>query len=396
MDKKDFESSPSGQLVPTRIHLIPYQAFLPNHLPPQIKPSWEITNKMIQAQKSLGELKGLGRNIDNPNLFIRPFIRKEAVLSSRIEGTRTELIDLFAYEVDKQPIIGLGGNDPAEWDIREVFNYVKALEFGLLHADQIIDERYLCSLHKILLEDVRGRDTNPGCFRSVQNYIGKEQNPETATFIPPPVEELQGLLRNLVNYINNENDYPPLVKIALIHYQFETIHPFEDGNGRIGRLLNSILLIRMGLLDTPILYLSGFLEENREEYYQLLLNVSKYGNWEDWILFFMKAVVNQSDDAIVRITKLQDLKNAWLERLETQRATVNIIRLIDQLFSSPYITISEAEKVLEITNRAARTNIYKLVDAKIIQPATDQKYGQVFVAEEVLKIIRTRNIQDLN
>lgn len=256
MKEKDFENSPSGHLVPTRIHLIPYKAFSPNNLPPQIEPSWEITNKMVQAQQSLGELKGLGRNIDNPNLFIRPFIRKEAVLSSRIEGTRTELIDLFAFEVNQQPIIGLGGNDPEEWDIREVFNYVKALEFGLLNANQIIDENYICSLHKILLEGVRGRNTNPGCFRSVQNYIGKERNPETATFIPPPVEELQSLINNLVKYINDVNDYPPLVEMALIHYQFETIHPFEDGNGRIGRLLNSILLIRMGLLDTPIIYLN--------------------------------------------------------------------------------------------------------------------------------------------
>ena len=351
---------------------------------------------MIQAQQSLGELKGIGRNIENPNLFIRPFIRKEAVSSSRIEGTRTELIDLFAYEVDQQQITGLGGNDPEEWDIREVFNYVKALEFGLLNVNQVIDEKYICSLHKILLEGVRGRNTNPGCFRSVQNYIGKEQNPETATFIPPPVEELPSLINNFVKYINDVNDYPPLVKMALIHYQFETIHPFEDGNGRIGRLLNSILLIRMKLLDSPIIYLSGFFEENREEYYQLLLNVSKYGDWGEWFLFFMKAVVSQSNDAIIRITKLQDLKNGWLERLETQRATVNIIRLIDQLFTSPYITISEAEKVLGITNRAARINIYKLIDAGIIQPATKQKYGQVFVAEEVLKIIRTRNIRELN
>ena len=397
MDERDFKNSPTGKLVPTKIYLVPYKAFVPNPLPPEIQSSWDLTNSIIVAQQKLSELKGLGRQIDNPNLLIRPFIRKEAVLSSMIEGTRTELIDLLAYEIDQQPITGLGGSDTAERDIQEVLNYVKALEFGLKNIHQKkIDEKYLFAMHSILLKGVRGAETKPGSFREVQNYIGKEQDPEKASFIPPPVLEMRKSILDLIDFINHSDQYPDLIRIALIHYQFETIHPFVDGNGRIGRLLNSILFVKWGLVDSPLLYLSGYIEERKEEYYRLMLNVSKVGQWDDWLLFFMRAVITQSNDAIVRITKLQDLKNEWVERLELRRASVSIIRLIDNLFASPYITISDAEKMLNVTNRAARMNIHKLTDANILQPATERKYGQLFVANEVLKIIRTRDLEELN
>jgi len=392
MNEKDFVNSPTGRLVPTRIHLIPYTAFVPNPLPPEISSSWEITKNILLAQQGMSELKGIGRNIENPNIFIRPFIRKEAVSSSMIEGTRTELVDLLAYEIDDQPIRGIGGSDPAESDIREVLNYVKAIEYGIKNIDRSFDEKYLCNLHKILLKGVRGQNTNPGKFRDTQNYIGKDPNPDLASFIPPPVPDMEQSIRKLINYLDIPDQYPPLVRIALIHYQFETIHPFADGNGRIGRLLNTLLLLKWDLLNEPTIYLSGYTEEHREEYYKLLLDVSKYGNWENWIVFFMKAVIEQSNDAIVRIKKMQDLKNEWLGRMEIGRASVNIIRLIDRLFVSPYITISDAEKKLSITNRAARLNIFKLIDAGILRPASDQKYGQLFVAEEILNIIRPRAI----
>ena len=397
MNEKEFNNSPTGHLVPTTIYLVPYKAFVPNELPPFVKPDWEITNRILEAQQKLSELKGLGSRIENPNLFIRPFIRREAVLSSMIEGTRTEIIDLLAYEVDQIPVPGLGGSDPPENDIREVLNYVAALEFGLSNINKKeINENYLCKLHKILLSGVRGSETNPGCFREVQNYIGKEKSPDKAAFFPPPVVEMRKSIKGLLKYINKGNEYPPIIRLALIHYQFEAIHPFIDGNGRIGRLLNTILLIKWNLLDSPLIYLSGFIEEHKEKYYRLLLNISKTGSWDDWLSFFLHAITEQSNDAIYRIVKLQDLKNNWLNRPEIGRATVNIIKLIDYLFANPYTTISDAEKLLKVTNKAARNNISKLLDANILMPATDKKYGQLFVASEVLKIIRTRNISELD
>ncbi len=390
MNEKDFIDSPTGHLVRTSIYLVPYPAFVPNPLPPSLKASWEITSYTLEAQQRLSELKGIGRGIENPNIFIRPFIRKEAVLSSKIEGTRTELIDLLAYEINLHPVRSIGGNDPAENDIQEVLNYVKAMDYGIKNINSKIDENFLCNLHKVLLKDVRGQGTNPGKFRETQNYIGKEQNPDSASFIPPPIEEMGKSIKQLVYYINTPDQYPPLIRIALIHYQLETIHPFADGNGRIGRLLNTILLIKWGLLDTPLLYLSGYLEKNRDEYYRLLLDVSKDGNWENWLIFFIKAVINQSSDATNRIKKLQDLKKEWLNKSEIQRASVNIIRLIDRLFVSPYLTVSEAQKYLAVTNRAARMNMTKLIDAGILKPAINQKYGQLFVADQILSIFKAQ------
>lgn len=388
MNPQEFENSPSGKLVLIEQGEPPCYAFVPNSLPPNTQLNNTIWRALSEADRALGELAGLGRTMPNPNLLIRPFIRREAVLSSKIEGTQTEIANLYAYETGQLTLPGISPQPP-EADIQEVLNYVHTLEYGIERLTTLpICQRFFCELHGRLLQGVRGQNRAPGQFRQFQNWIGSSTDSiHDARFVPPPVPEMRECLNALEDYLNSNCDYPPLIRVGLIHYQFETIHPFSDGNGRIGRLLISLLLLNWNLLPIPLLYLSAFFERYRREYYDLMLGVSQMGAWSEWLAFFLRGVTEQSRDALMRAKRLQDLQLEWRDRLTQARTSALLPRLADSLFESPVITIPQAKEILEVSYRSAQQNVEKLVDAAILVQTDQSSYNRVFIAPEILKII---------
>jgi Fic family protein len=388
MDIARFKNSPSGQWVRVGQGQVAYHAFIPNPLPPVLPADWELSQILSEADRSLGELAGLGRTIPNPNLLIGPFVRREAVLSSRIEGTRADIADLYAYEAGQLPLPGME-SPPPQADVREVLNHVRALRYGLQRLETLpVSLRLIRELHERLLEGVRGEYATPGEFRRSQNWIGTPNcTLNDATFVPPPVPQMHEALGALETYVHSDDMYPPLVRLALIHYQFEAIHPFIDGNGRIGRLLTSLLLVQWKLLPLPLLYLSAFFYRHRQDYYDLLIKVSEAGAWSEWIRFFVRGVAEQAQDAATRARQLQDLQAAWRERLTQARTSALLLRLVDSLFESPILTIPDAQRLLGVGYHSAQRNVEKLTAAGILQQVGKASYGKTFVATEILRAI---------
>ena len=310
------------------------------------------------------------------------------MLSSRIEGTQTGITDLYLYEARQ---MALPGMKPAstDADAREVLNYVRALEYGLERVQTLpISLRLVRELHEHLLKGVRGERATPGEFRHSQNWIGKPRcTLNDADYIPPPVPEMNDALDAFEKYLHSGNDHPPLVRLALIHYQFEAIHPFLDGNGRIGRLLLSLLLVNWKLLPLPLLYLSAFFERHRQDYYDLLLAISERGAWSEWLAFFLSGVAEQSQEANQMAKKLQDLQLKWREKLTKARASALLLRLADSLFESPLVTIPQAQRVLGVTYRTAQQNVERLVEEDILQQESKTSYGKTFSARDILNLI---------
>jgi Fic family protein len=387
MDEERFRKSPAGKLVRAGAGEERYWAFIPNPLPPDITWHDKLIQELSTADRALGELAGLGRTLPNPHLLVRPFIQREAVYSSRIEGTQADLGDIYSYQASQLPLPGIPGGE-SENDIREILNYVEALEHGL---DRLVEFplslRLLRELHQRLMQGVRGEDRTVGHFRDRQNYIsGRGDGIRNARYVPPPPEQLKPTLGQFEDYLHAGDTYPPVVRLALVHYQFEAIHPFIDGNGRIGRLLISLLTVHWKLLPLPLLYLSAYLEENRSQYYDLLLAVSERGAWGEWLGFFLRGVAEQSWDAAQRARALQDLQLRWHDRLSDQRSA-NTIRLADMLLASPILSIPDAQKMLDVTYNTARYNVEKLVSAGVLSKPKDSKYGKLFAAEEILEIL---------
>jgi Fic family protein len=349
--------------------------------------TWGLANALSEADRALAELAGTARNLPNPHLLIGPFIRREAVLSSRIEGTEASLSDLFYFEAGA-PGSPRGFRGLAA-DVREVANYVRAMEYGLKRLrDLPLSLRLIREIHGKLMEGVRGERLTPGEFRRSQNWIGPPGcNLMEATYVPPPVHEMTEALGELEKFLHARSSLPPLMKMAMVHYQFEAIHPFLDGNGRIGRLLVSFLLCHEALLREPLLYLSAYFERERQEYYRLLLAVSQSGAWEDWIRFFLGGVADQSRDAIWRTGKLLELWQKYRRMFETARASALLLRMVDGLFEAPVVTIPIAAKRLGITQRSAAMNIQKLVDAGILSEVTGRERYRVFLARGILETI---------
>jgi Fic family protein len=348
---------------------------------------------LAEAERALGRLAEVGRWLPNPHLLIRPFVRREAVLSSRIEGTETSLEDLFAYEaqMDMWPALSeeQGPKSHAAQDAREVANYVVALEYGLKRLSSLpMSLRLIRELHRNLMSGVRGQTRAPGEFRRVQNHIGPPRcRIEEATYVPPPVPDMTGALTALEKYLRAQTETPSLVRLALIHYHFEAIHPFLDGNGRVGRLLISLLLCAWGLLSEPLLYLSAFFERYRRDYYGLLLGVSQRGEWSPWILYFLRGVRDQADDAIERSNRLSALQQNYRARFGRTRVSARLLIFVDHLFGSPATTVTGAAKTLEITFRAAQRIIDRLVQAGILREITGARRNRLYLAEEILRTI---------
>ena len=389
MNPERYRNSPAGRLVKVGQGKAAYWAFVPNPLPPKLTLDLPLLQTLSAADRALGELAGLGRTISNPHLLIRPFIRREAVLSSRIEGTQADVADLYAYEAGQLTLPGMEPHPP-ESDIREVLNYVHALEYGLKRLDTLpVSTRLFRELHERLMQGVRGEKMTPGEFRRTQNWIGRPGcTLDEAEYVPPPPEELLDALSHLESYINREHDYPPLIRLALIHYQFEAIHPFLDGNGRIGRLLISLLLSHWELLPLPLLYLSAYFHRYRNEYYDLLMGVSQRGAWEEWVQFFLRGVDEQSRDAINRAKQLQDLRQAWRQLLLENRGTSLMHSVVDSLFVRPIQTTNDVMSQFNVTHRTAMKTLRRLESLGIVMEADNKTRPRQFMAEAIMTIIQ--------
>jgi Fic family protein len=377
MDTALFRNSTSGRLVRA---VDGYWAFVPNPLPPKLDWTNALVSLTSRAAVALGTLSGLGENLPNPHLLIYPFIRKEAVLSSRIEGTRSSLSDLLLFEATKAE---------KQRDVRGVQNYVRAMEHGLKRLEQLpLSLRLIRELHAVLMEGVRGEQATPGEFRQSQNWIGSPGcTLNDATFVPPPVAEMKEALDQLEKFLHAGTQLPPLVELALIHYQFETIHPFLDGNGRIGRLLITLFLCQRGILNKPLLYLSAFFERHRQEYYDRLLEVSQRGAWRQWLEFFLQAVVNQSDDAVRRARRLLDLHRTYYQTSLGKRLAPTAMELVELIFAKPVLNARVAQDSLKVTYPGAQKAINALVEQGILAEITGGKRNKAYAAKKILEIL---------
>jgi Fic family protein len=376
----DFTANSPGRVV----RASGFWVYVPNPLPPPLKPEWALAEPLAEASHRLGELAGITRNLPNPHLLIASFVRREAVLSSRIEGTQATLTDLVRFEAAPARVA-----PAAAADVNEVANYVKALEYGLGRLRTLpMSLRLLREVHQRLMQGVRGDHATPGEFRRSQNWIGPPGSTLAgATYVPPPVDEMHAALDAFEKFLHVPSPLPPLVRLAMIHQQFEAIHPFLDGNGRVGRLLITLLLCEWQLLPDPVLYLSAFFERTRSEYYMHLLAVNQRGAWREWILYFLEGVRSQADDAIRRSVELLDLRQSYRRRLEAARAPGLPLRLLDDLFGAPATTVARAAKFLDVTPRSAQLTIRKLVHAGILEEATGRKRDRVFVAPGILGVL---------
>lgn len=380
MDPKDFRNSSAGRVIRTQKD---YWTFIPNPLPPAIRWSPAMISTVADAERGLGRLESLANTLPSPHILVRPFVRREAVRSSRIEGTRASLSDVYVYEAAQLSFL-----EPTT-DVREVHNYVKALDYGIERLSSLpVSLRLIREIHAVLMEGVRGEHLTPGEFRTSQNWIGPPGSTlETATFIPPPVMEMQKALDELEKFIHASSELPPLVRSALIHYQFEAIHPFLDGNGRIGRLLVILLLIEWGLLSQPWLYLSAYFEAQRQSYYNGLLAVSQHGDWENWMSFFLEGVCSQSVDSIARIERLQHLRKKYHQQLKDERAADRLNQTVDVLFERPILSIRQLEAALKVPFRTAQRYIEKLEVLGLLREVTGRARNRLYQAHEIFSAL---------
>jgi cell filamentation protein, protein adenylyltransferase len=382
MDPNDFSSTSPGRVLRTPKG---YRAFMPHPLPPPINWSAPLISALGEAERNLGRLAGLADMLPSQHILVRPFIRREAVLSSRIEGTRASLVDLYHYESAQLSFF----EDTS--DVREVHNYVRALDYSLERSKVLpVSLRLIREIHGILMEGVRGKHFTPGEFRRSQNWIGPPGSTiESATIVPPPVDEMHQALDALEKFIHAPSDIPQLARAGLIHYQFEAIHPFLDGNGRVGRLMVILLLIEWGLISQPLLYLSAFFEAHRLDYYDRLLAVSQRGEWENWLLFFLRGISSQSLDAITRIEHLGQLRTAYRERLRTERAAARLMQTLDVLFERPILNTRQLEAALSVPYRTAQRYVERLEEIGILREVTGQARNRLYQADEILKVFET-------
>lgn len=360
------------------------KAFLPNPLPRSLTFAPEMVRLLAESSAELGGLSALSTSSMSSPLhliLLGTLLRREATASSRIEGTRTDLGQLLLFEATGEV------SDPSG-DAGEVANYVHALEYGLSRPqDRLISLQFIRELHAILLRDVRGADIRPGEFRNVQNWIGHSGGIERARYVPPPPEHVQSLLDDLVRFIGDPPaEMPPLVRIALVHYQYEAIHPFLDGNGRSGRLLVVLLLIEWGLLAGPHLTISELLEDRRQGYIDGLRAVSTQGDWEGWILFLLDAVREQARRDRRRFEQLIELRERWRTTYQTARS-VTLLQLIDVMIERPIFSARQVIEQLGFTHRAVQRAIDQLIEDGVLREVTGQRRNRVYAADEVLAIV---------
>lgn len=357
MDQKGFGAACTGDLIPT---LGGRRAFVPHDLPPRKIDLNKLLPNISRATQAVGELKGIGRTIPNPLLLVRPLQRREAVSSSGMEGTYTTLTDLFLFEAGAEEIQNRNEN-------REVLNYAQALEGAISGLQKLpISTRLLREAHKVLLAGVsrhRGARVEAGELKRDQNWIGGGGTIETARFIPAPPEATPDALDRLMTFINrmNRTSASPLIDAAMAHYQFEAIHPFADGNGRIGRMLIALMLVENDTLPQPLLYMSPWLERHKDRYIDLMFAVSKSGEWEPWIAFFLDAMAASANETISVVERIQDLKQEYRERFQQARRSALMLRIIDLAFERPAMRLTDIAELLGVTYAGAANNVKELI-----------------------------------
>lgn len=378
MNKKEFSQRLSGRLIDTQQG---YTAFIPNPLPPPIDFDMGLALALSKADAALSELSGLGGQLLNPHLLISPYIKREAVLSSRIEGTKASLSDLLIDEID-----GSSTKRTSTDDIKEVRNYVTALEHGIRLLDELpLSLRLIREIHAKLMQGVRGDKATPGEFRRTQNWIGPAgSTPATAAFVPPPVEDMMLCLGDWEKFLHVRDAIPDLIQCAMMHVQFETIHPFLDGNGRVGRLLVTFFLLERKRLSQPLLYLSAFIDAHKSDYYALLQRVRTHGEWVPWFRYFLQGVSEIATEAGQQAKELHKLREIYRAQL---RDKPNALGLVDELFINPYMTIGRAVKVLGKTHPTANTAIKALEKDGILKEVSGRQWGRYYVCPPILEAL---------
>lgn len=376
MHPNDFKASPSGTLIPTVEN---QWAFIPNSLPPEID-AMSLMEPLQSAALELGNLNGTAKLIKNPYLVIRPLQRLEALLSSAMEGTYTTANALALAEAD---------SEKADPSTREVLNYIRAYETAQKLLEKLpISNRVIKAAHEILLSDLHNtRGKNPGEFKDHQNFIGgRTRKIQDARFVPPPPNETIHAMGELEKYINHENGimFPPLINAALIHYQFETIHPFSDGNGRIGRMLIPMYLMERKMMDVPILYVSPVVEGRKDEYVDRMLAVSQNGEWNQWINFFLEVVEQSCAATNTTINKLLNLNESFRKQLVEINGSAKLQSLVDALFDKPVITIPKAAEMMQTSYPTAASGIQKLVQLGILEELDYTQHPKEYMCVQVV------------
>ena len=374
----------AGTLVSNLSGEMAYESFRPAPLPPNppIEVSGELLTKLIDANKKIATLEGLSSRIPNMGLFVSMYVRKEALLSSQIEGTQCTLEDILNPHIE----------DNTNRDVSDVVNYIRATEFALKRLKTLpLCNRLIKETHAVLLESVRGQEKNPGEFRYSQNWIGGQGSTlKNARYIPPNPNDMLTAMSDLEKYINSDSTLDPLIQAALIHYQFETTHPFLDGNGRVGRLLITLFLMEKGILSTPALYISYYLKMNRIEYYDRMTQVRRTGDYEQWISFFLQAFADSAEDAIHtidRLTALHDKKTKLFDAL-TKRQHTSVLKVFSYLESNPIIDIQKTATALGMSYNTVSKAVSILVDDGILKQTDKSGKAKIYSYTEYLDILR--------
>ena len=361
-----------------------YQSFRPNPLPPEppIEMSNEMIAKLVDANRKLATLDGLSSRIPNMDLFVSMYVRKEALLSSQIEGTQCTLDD----------ILNPFAEENTNLNVSDVVNYIRAEEFAIDRLQTLpLCNRLIKEAHAVLMEGVRGQEKNPGEFRYSQNWIGGQGSTlRNARYIPPNPEDMINAMSDLEKYMNGEDSLDPLIQAALIHYQFETTHPFLDGNGRVGRLLITLFLMEKKILSTPSLYISYFLKMNRIEYYDRMTQVRKTGDYEQWILFFLQALSDSAEDAIQTIDELTKIHNRNAQKFEimTKRQQANAMNFLTYLEKNPIIDIQKTAAALNLSYNTVAKSVALFVDNGILQQTKKSGRSKIYSYVDYLAVLR--------
>ena len=361
-----------------------YQSFRPNPLPPEppIEMSNEMIAKLVDANRKLATLDGLSSRIPNMDLFVSMYVRKEALLSSQIEGTQCTLDD----------ILNPFAEENTNLNVSDVVNYIRAEEFAINRLQTLpLCNRLIKETHAVLMEGVRGQEKNPGEFRYSQNWIGGQGSTlRNARYIPPNPEDMINAMSDLEKYMNGEDSLDPLIQAALIHYQFETTHPFLDGNGRVGRLLITLFLMEKKILSTPSVYISYFLKMNRIEYYDRMTQVRKTGDYEQWVLFFLQALSDSAEDAIQTIDRLTEIHNRNVQKFNsmTKRQQTNAINFLIYLEKNPIIDIQKTAAALNLSYNTVAKSVALFVDNGILQQTKKSGRSKIYSYVDYLAVLR--------
>ena len=377
MNPEDFRAPSAGRVIRAPAG---YFAFIPAPLPPELEYDSDLVLTLSRADAALSELSGLGGQLPNPHLLISPYMRREAVLSSRIEGTKASLSDLLLEEVET--------DRPIDADVREVLNYVAALEYGLERLAELpLSLRLVREVHERLMVGVRGDRATPGELRRTQNWIGPAgSTPATAPYVPPPPDSMEECLDNWERFLHQRGILPDLIQCAVMHEQFEAIHPFLDGNGRVGRLLITLFLVERERLSQPLLYLSAYFEARRQAYYDSLQRVRTDGDWSGWLRFFLTGVAETARSAAGQARRLMDLRETYRRQL---RQKPNALRLLDELFVNPYITSPRAAHLLSVSAPTARQAIGVLQREALLEEIPGRSWRRLYLARPILEAIES-------